>query len=36
MLEGSLEEEDDRWVEAVEVEGSPWLRFLLRSRTTAL
>lgn len=40
MLEGSLEEEEERWVATVEVESpvqerSPWLRFLLRSRTSA-
>lgn len=40
MLEGSLEEEEERWVVTVEVERpvqerSPWLRFLLRSRTSA-
>lgn len=42
MPEGSLEEEEERWVPAVEEaerpaqERSPWLRFLLRSRTSAL
>lgn len=40
MLEGSLEEDDERWAVTLEgdrpvLERSPWLRFLLRSRINA-